>query len=114
MRPQPTRKSARLLIFLGLLLGPGFFASPAYSVAPANDNFLSARNFLVNQTTVAAIYVSTAEANTTEATLEGGEPSGCRTVSMSVWYKFISTAAFKVNAETVGSSYDTVLTIYKA
>src|SRR3989338_5292330 len=99
-------------LFLGLLIGLSLFASPARAASP-NDNIANAVNLLVNFSTVAPSYRSTHTATTTGDSAEGSEPSGCKPISKSVWYKYYSSATFNLNAETVGSNYDTVLTVWK-
>ncbi len=102
----------------GLLLSLGFFMAalvcPAKSLAVSpNDNIAFATNLTVNFSTISGVYASSFSAVTTGDSTENGEQGGCTTVSRSVWYKFISTAAYTLNAETVGSNYDTVLSVWK-
>ena len=119
MKSKPQLKRTGFLLVLGLFLSPGFFASPAS--AAVNDNIVNAvdlrdQNTVSYSTVTPNFVVSTAAFPTTTANqaLESGEDGGCRTVSRSVWYKYVSTTAMILNMDTIGSDYDTVLGVWKA
>lgn len=83
-------------------------ATPAWAAAPANDNFANAQ---------AQTGSFTDSLNTTDATTETGEPlfPSCTDPSVvghTVWYGLTVSAGTEVTADTAGSDYDTVLTVY--
>lgn len=79
--------------------------SKATSSAPANDNFANALTLSGNSGTVSGV--------TSNATVETGEPAHAgRGPYKSVWYKFTPSSSGKMNIDTHGSSFDTVLAIY--
>jgi len=72
--------------------------------APANDAFSGA-------TTISGIPY-TNSISTTEATADDGDPLGfCGAGGHTVWYQFTPSADIRLNANTSGSDYDTVLLI---
>ncbi|MEV0617554.1 calcium-binding protein [Nonomuraea sp. NPDC050404] len=85
-------------------------ASPAWAVAPANDNFANAQ----------AHTASFADSvSTVDATTEGSEPDpSCSSTPVpsiaykTVWYSLTLSAATTVTADTAASNFDTVLTVY--
>ena len=78
----------------------------AHAAAPSNDRFS-------NRTVIQATPFDDS-ASTLEATIEQGEPTpscaGERTNS--VWYEYTPTAAGSLQADTLGSDYDTVVAIW--
>lgn len=81
-------------------------ASTAYA-QPGNDDVADA-------TTVAALPF-TDSVDTTDATLEDGEPeSSCAPVGATVWYAMTLSQNTSVTVDTAGSDYDTVLSVYQA
>lgn len=50
--------------------------------------------------------------NTTQATLEQGEPRPCGSIDRTVWYRFTPTSTVTVEADTFRSDFDTVLAVY--
>ncbi|HUS60960.1 MAG TPA: hypothetical protein VMY34_02110 [Acidimicrobiales bacterium] len=87
------------------VLALGLSAPPARAEG-SNDNFASA--------TLVDAMPFEIKGDTTSATLEGGEPQpSCSQTETSVWYRLDQTEALRVNATTVGSSFDTVLAVYR-
>lgn len=87
------------------VLALGWSASPARA-AGTNDDFAGAT--LVN----AMPFEVTGD--TTSSTLEAGEPQpSCSQTETSVWYRLDQTEAVRIDATTVGSSFDTVLAVYR-
>lgn len=76
------------------------FASP-----PGNDDFNS-------PTVVYAAPYSDTIANVNEATSAPDDPPQCAPSSGSVWYAFTATESATLEANTRGSTYDTVLSVY--
>jgi hypothetical protein len=79
------------------------------SVISANNNLSGA--------TLALPLPYTANVTTTGATTEAGEPSptceaGSTFIGNTVWYKFTPSSNMALDANTNGSSYDTVLAVY--
>jgi hypothetical protein len=71
---------------------------------PANDDFSAA--------TVISAIPYTNSISTIEATSGDGDPLGfCDAAGPTVWYQFTPTADMRLNANTFGSDYDTVLLI---
>ncbi|HUQ64321.1 MAG TPA: hypothetical protein VM121_11250, partial [Acidimicrobiales bacterium] len=104
----PLRRSLLIGIVLSaVLIGVG--QTPAFAVAPANDNFgapgvpvLTGESGTVNGTTV-------------DATQQGGEPDHAGAPGgRSVWYRWTppSSGAYTFNTCTASPSLDTVLAIY--
>jgi hypothetical protein len=97
----------------------GTFFSGSTSVPPDNDNFVSGRSFsyypLFNNATYSI------SGNTTLATLEAGEPKpysatkdcGIYGIDKSVWFKITPSNNSQIKVSTAGSSFDTVLGLYK-
>ncbi|MCY1059326.1 hypothetical protein [Nannocystis sp. SCPEA4] len=80
-------------------------ARTASAQPPPNDNF-------ANATVVPGLPYTDTE-DTVDATREAGEPQPtCVTNSHTVWYSFTPDADVSVDANTVGSDYDTTLTVY--
>ncbi len=81
------------------------FALPATSLAapPTNDDFDSA--------TVIPGLPFTGNLETTEATWATDDPMDC-TSNGSVWYAFTPATDMRIEANTFGSDYDTVLSVY--
>ncbi len=52
--------------------------------------------------------------STAAATEEGGEPRPCGTIGKTLWVRFTATAAGPVTVDTEGSSFDTVLAVYRS
>ncbi len=103
MKPEPSSLS-RALLLAGALFST---ALSALAAPPANDNFASA----------VALTTGTAKTGTNaEATLQAGEPvpQGQTATSYggSVWYTWTSTSAGWYEVNTLGSSFDTVLSVW--
>lgn len=83
------------------------------ALPPANDNF-------ANATTVTSSSFSNTE-DTSGATIEATDPAPSCTVGLpglvsngranSVWYRLVAGGSGSVTVDTVGSSYDTILTV---
>jgi hypothetical protein len=82
-------------------------AGPALAAAPSNDNF-------ANATTVTEPLPVTDSISTIDATTEATDPvpdcSG--SVSHTVWYSYTPSADGLVQADTLGSDYDTVVSVW--
>ncbi len=80
-------------------------AAPA--VAPANDNFANAITLTGSAATITG-------ATNVNATKESGEPSHAgNTGGHSIWYNWTAPANGTVTLNTAGSSFDTLLGVYK-
>jgi len=77
----------------------------APALPPTNDNWESAK---------ASTIGSTSTTTTTDATLQSGEPVPSCSSSMgkSVWFKWTPAANRTIVAQTVGSSFDSVLAVF--
>ena len=103
-----------LFFTLSLFFGWGFFLSHL-SAASINDNFSNAIEINISTLiTTSGITFPKISTNTTlsNLTLENYEGT-CITVSRTIWYKFFSSSTFKFNGDTIGSNYDTVLTVFR-
>jgi hypothetical protein len=98
-RPQTTRLV--VVTVAGLLLAL-VNVSPAVA-QPANDDFDNA--------TVVGALPFTDTIGTADATTAGDDPF-CNGNEHSVWYAFTPTANTTIRADTVGSNYDTTLSVY--
>jgi hypothetical protein len=99
--PQKLRRTALLMLTVPALVL--LAASPAIAQPPANDDFDSA--------TVVPGLPFTDQLNTTEATTAADDPD-CFGQGATVWYSFTPTADLRVEANTLGSDYDTTLSVY--
>ena len=99
--PQKLRRTVLLMLTVPALLL--LAASPAIAQPPANDDFDSA--------TVVPGLPFTDQLNTTEATTAADDPD-CSGQGATVWYSFTPTADLRVEANTLGSDYDTTLSAY--
>jgi hypothetical protein len=99
--PQKLRRTALLLLAVPALLL--LAASPAIAQPPANDDFDSA--------TVVPGLPFTDQLDTTEATTAADDPD-CFGQGATVWYSFTPTTDLRVDANTLGSDYDTTLSVY--
>jgi hypothetical protein len=73
--------------------------------APVNDNIANAIALGAGTTQVTG--------NNTEATTEVGEFRGTGTPAKTVWYRWVGSTNGSVQIDTVGSAFDTFLTIFK-
>ncbi len=92
------RVTAGILIFLPLLL-----PSPSLAAPPTNDDFDSA-------TTIPELPF-TDNMDATDATWSQDDPQDCSS-NGSVWYSYTPSTDLRIEANTFGSSYDTVLSVY--
>lgn len=100
------RTSRRLYPFFGAAILGLLLLHPASAAAPSNDPFSRAR-------AVSALpYTNTGD--TTDATLERAEPSRCdrSLIDNTVWYQFTPARTATVSADTAGSDFDTVLSVF--
>ncbi|MEV0622705.1 hypothetical protein AB0I81_55970 [Nonomuraea sp. NPDC050404] len=104
-------RSSRLPISVIAALALGFAvvtstASPAWAVAPANDNFANAQ---------AHTGPFSDTVSNVDATVEGSEPAAsCSGVSpyKTVWCSLTLSTAATVHADAFGSNFGTVLTVH--
>jgi hypothetical protein len=71
---------------------------------PANDNFASAQNI--------ATAPFTDKRQTHAATTEGAETHPCNAQGKTVWYRFVSPNTGQYQIDTLGSDYDTILSVF--
>ncbi len=77
----------------------------AYAAPPSNDDF-------VNRTSVSA-QPFTDSRDTSEATEEDGEPfPRCAPIGKTVWYEYTPAADAVVQADALGSDFDTVIAVW--
>jgi len=88
-----------VIVFVLALSG----VSPAFAAAPSNDDFDFA-------TVIGAVPFSD-NIDTSEATSAFDDPTTC-TNNGSVWYAFTPATNMTLEANTFGSNYDTVLSVY--
>jgi hypothetical protein len=79
--------------------------APSAVAAEPNDDFVSA--------TVISTLPFRAEQNTDTATTEDNEPEECGEVGTTLWYRWTAPTAMHVVADTRGSNFDTVLTVFQ-
>jgi hypothetical protein len=96
----------QLVLLTGLLIGVVWLlaGSSAVRAAPVNDDFSSAA-------TIGPLPYSTT-VDTSEATLESGEPQPCIGSTKTVWFAFTAPATGSYQIDTFGSSFDTVFSVY--
>jgi PKD repeat protein len=83
----------------------GLVAAPAALAAPANDDFAAA--------TPLTALPFTDVVDTTDATLEPGEPSSCHPADDSVWYSLAPAADATIRADAAGSSSIPQVAVYR-
>src|SRR6266498_2301580 len=98
---------------LVLLAAPTAFAQPPTTTAeptttgpatgPTNDDF-------ANATVINSVPFSITE-DTSQATFDPSDPSGCSS-NGSVWFAYTPSSNVQIDADTFGSSYDTVLSAW--
>ena len=82
-------------------------AVTAAAAGPANDQFASATN-------VASLPYSQSGLATGGATTQAGEPAAtCGGIGKTVWYRYVPAVDTTVTASTSGSSFDTVLQVWR-
>jgi hypothetical protein len=81
-------------------------AAPVAASPPSNDDFENATDVMLG---------TSVQQNTTDATVQLGEPTtDCLTTSgHTVWFRYFAPQNEGVHADTVGSNYDTILTVYQ-
>lgn len=84
-------------------LGVLGLAAPASAAVPSND--------LISGATVVSTLPYTDSSSTVEATHTSDEPTEC-TAAPSIWYQYTPSANQYVQADTIGSSFDTKLAAY--
>jgi len=81
------------------------FLPEAVQAVPSNDNFAS-------RTTVTSLPYQDSQ-NTVDATKEPGEPDPtCGPIGKTVWYQFTPSSDVVLRADTRGSDYDTLLSVW--
>jgi len=93
------------LALLGALVIAGAAVGPVFAAAPGNDDIGGA-------TVVGGIPYTDGPLDTTEATSGAGDPPFCYGGpgdSATVWYSFTADGSARLQADTVGSDYDTTL-----
>jgi PKD repeat protein len=93
----------RLIVAVGAMVVLALAAPNAALAQPPNDDFASA-------TTITSLPFSTTE-DTSQATWDPSDPSSCAS-SGSVWFAFTPSSNMQIDANTFGSSYDTVLSAW--
>jgi len=103
-----TRHLARALTVAAMVAGALFVPATASAAAPANDGF-------ANATVIEPSSLPFGDSvSIDEATLEGGEPSGCYLVGKSVWYSITPTSSGVLRADIANSSFiDRILYVYR-
>ena len=103
-----TRHLARALTVAAMVAGALFVPATASAAAPANDGF-------ANATVIEPSSLAFGDSvSIDEATLEGGEPSGCYLVGKSVWYSITPTSSGVLRADIANSSFiDRILYVYR-
>jgi hypothetical protein len=96
-------------VFLAAVALLAISSSPAEAVAPANDNFSSAQVLTLGSTGNVA---DTFEA--TKQPIFEPVPSCQGNFDRTVWYRFTVPANTSVTVSTEGSSFDTVVAVYRA
>lgn len=94
------------LVLSCLLVGT---ASPVLGAAPSNDKISTP--YVLSPSTL----TGGSGFNTTEATFAGEPSPTCQTaVGRTIWYRYRPDFGMKVSLNTEGSSFDTVLAVYKS
>jgi len=96
-------KKLLTVIVCVLILVPAVLPTTSLAAPPANDDFDSA--------VVILELPFTDNLDTTEATWAEDDPGDC-TSNGSVWYAFTPGTNMRIEANTYGSDYDTVLSVY--
>ncbi|MGH8939801.1 MAG: hypothetical protein ACRDV2_10705, partial [Actinomycetes bacterium] len=78
--------------------------APAHAAAPANDDISAAIPITAVPTTL--------EADTSEATVAADDPTDCVGPRATVWYALTVPTATRVQLDTIGSDYDTTLSVF--
>jgi hypothetical protein len=94
---------ARILLPLLVVTALAASAKPALAAAPANDEF-------ANATVITSIPYSDS-LDTTDATPGPDDSAACFGPSPTVWYRYTAADPIRLDANTFGSAYDTVLTV---
>jgi subtilisin family serine protease len=83
----------------------GIFSLALFSDRPANDDFTNAPNFVGGTQT----------ADNTHATIETGEKRPLdKEIDRSLWWRWTAPRAGRLNIDTRGSDFDTILAVYTA
>lgn len=93
----------RLLAVALLATASVVVTGPAAVAQPANDEIANA--------TVIPTLPYTDTVNTQDAAIAEGDPIGCHSVA-TVWYTFTPTETTAIGVDTIGSTYDTTLSVY--
>src|SRR4051794_15910325 len=76
----------------------------AFAAPPTNDDF--------DQATLVSGLPFTHSISTAQATVARDDPMSCESGNASVWYRYTAPAAGMVEADTIGSEYDTTLSVW--
>ena len=83
-------------------------AQPTFTPTPAP---LAGSNSFAGAPTLAL--PGTAAGNTSQATVESGEPRPCGSIGKTVWLRMAPSVSGTLTARSAGSAYDTVLALYR-
>jgi len=107
MSPSPSKNrvsaAAPKVLAAGCLGLSGIIALPAAAAPPSND--------LITSATPVTALPRVVDQDTTEATRSPDD--GKRVGGHSVWYKYRSAVSGRVRVTTIGSDYDTVLSVFE-
>jgi hypothetical protein len=96
---------SRSLLLFATVVGLALAAPQSAQAQPANDNFTAAINITTTPYTNSQ--------STSSATTEAGEQvTFCGGSGRSVWYRYTATGNGTVVADNIGSSFDTVITVF--
>lgn len=95
---------ARRLVLPLIVLASLLLPATAALAAPANNNRAKA-------TTIASL-PATQTQGTAGATLQAGEPRPCGSIAATVWFRVTAPGSGEIVADTIGSTYDTVVAGY--
>ena len=97
--------NGKLTRLFGCLALAGLLVPAAWAQRPANDDWRQAQPLTGDFGTVTA--------NTTQATVEPGEPNHAGSLpSHTVWYSFTASSDGPIEFDTFGSLIDTVMGVY--
>ena len=100
-----TKTAIRLLEIIGVLV---VFSSFIHAAPPLNDSFASP--------VILSGFPTNYSGSNVDATLEQDEPfpkSMAGDVGASVWFRWTATFTGPVQIDTIGSSFDTILAVWK-
>src|SRR5438045_6441143 len=101
------------LMKLGLLALAGLLAGAAWA-QPVNDNFTNATVILGFKGTFSGITNANASLESCESNTVPTDDHGVVGVTNSVWYSWTAPAGGTAVIDTIGSRFDTVLSVYSS